>query len=76
MTKMISINDAIEALRTIAATRLWGERIDDLSLRDDYAETAQDDIAEDIFEPCCDTESTQLRDAVEKARDFLKLLEG
>jgi hypothetical protein len=68
--------ELLRALRQIAATPLWGELIPPGGLRDDYAATAQYDVAEDSFEPCCDTESTQLRDAVETARLALLTLDG
>lgn len=62
----------LEALRTIAATPLWGEAIADPALRADYIETAQYDRDEDSFEPSCDTESSMLQDAVEAARGALE----
>lgn len=68
--------ELVRALREIAAIPLWGESIPPGLLRDDYAESAQYDLAEDSFEPCCDTESSQLRDAVETARVAVLALEG
>lgn len=73
---MKNINDAVEALRLIAATPLSGESIEDRALRADYVESYQYDAAEDSFEPSCDTESTQLREAVEIARNVLELLKS
>lgn len=68
--------ELVRALRTIAETPLWGESIPPGPVRDDYAETDQYDLAADSFDPCCDTECEQLRDAVETARLALLTLEG
>ncbi|ODS56452.1 MAG: hypothetical protein ABS36_08700 [Acidobacteria bacterium SCN 69-37] len=65
-----------DALRRIAATPLWGESLPEGELRDAYAEHGEYDLAEQSFEPCCDTESTLLQDAVEMARFALRTLEG
>ncbi len=62
---------AIEALNLIAQTPLWGETIEDAALRAIYEEHGE--YGEDGFEPCCDTESDLLRDAVETARVALGL---
>lgn len=65
-----------DALSRIAATPLWGESIPEGEIRDAYAEHGEYDLAEQSFEPCCDTESTLLQDAVEIARFALRALEG
>ena len=66
----------LKALEAIAATRLWGEPIADADRRQALAEHGEYDLAEDSFEPSCDTESTQLRDAVETAREALNAYRG
>jgi Family of unknown function (DUF6900) len=62
----------VDALRTIAAIPLWGERISDASVKREYSDAGEYDAQSDEFNPSCDTESTHLRDAVELARHALK----
>jgi hypothetical protein len=66
----------LKALDTIAATPLWGEPIADPERRQEFADHGEYDLAEGSFEPSADTESTQLRDAVETAREALKAYRG
>jgi hypothetical protein len=66
----------LAALKRIAAMPLWGEPIPPGDIRNDYVFAGEYDIGEDSFNPSCDTESTQLRDAVEEARAVLAALEG
>lgn len=60
-----------EALESIAAIPLWGQPITDNDLKADLALRSEYDLEGDEFEPSCDTESSQLRDAVETARAAL-----
>lgn len=62
------------ALECIAATPLWGEPIADGGLTAELALRSEYDLEADEFEPSCDTESSQLRDAVEAARAALAAL--
>lgn len=64
------------ALQRIAAIPLWGEPIADPDLRADLALRSEYDLELDEFEPSCDTESSQLRDAVETAREALLSLDA
>lgn len=61
----------LKALRTIAAIPLWGEPMTDVALKAEYIDTSQYDVGEDAFNPCVDTESSYLQDAVETARKAL-----
>jgi hypothetical protein len=69
-------SELLSALRRIAQTPLWGETITDTQLRHDFIYSGEYDMAEDEFNPSADTESTQLRDAVEDARTAIAALEG
>jgi len=64
------------ALESIAAIPLWGERIDDRKVKTEFAERGEYEIdgEEELFTPGGDTESSQLRDAVETAREALAAL--
>lgn len=66
------------ALKAIAATPLWGERIEDPQLKADFVESGEYecDGHGELFTPSADTESSQLRDAVEAARQTLAALRG
>ena len=66
----------LKALETIAAIPLWGEPIDDQSLKDDYIHSGEYDAKENEFNPSGDTESTCLHDAVVTAREALKAARG
>ncbi len=62
--------DLLVALQTIAAIPLWGEVIEDPTLRSNYIDTSEYD-EEHGFEPSADTESSYLREVVELARETL-----
>lgn len=59
------------ALELIALTPLWGERVENPALREEFIAFGEYDAARDEFEPSADTESTYLRDVVEAARGAL-----
>jgi hypothetical protein len=63
----------VAALQRIAAIPLYGEPIHDPALVADLTIAMEYDVDNDAFEPSCDTESSQLRDAVESARAALGL---
>lgn len=60
-----------QTLRTIAATPVWGESIDDEVLKTEYAESGEYDLETDEFNPSADTECNHLRDVVELARSIV-----
>lgn len=64
------------ALESIAAIPLWGERIENAELKAELAERGEYEFDgdEEQFTPSGDTESSQLRDAVETAREALAAL--
>ena len=64
------------ALESIAAIPLWGERIEDPRLKAELTERGGYEIDgdEEQFTPSGNTESSQLRDAVETAREALAAL--
>lgn len=64
------------ALESIAAIPLWGERIENAELKAELAERGEYEVDgdEEQFTPSGDTESSQLRDAVETAREALATL--
>lgn len=64
--------DMHKALKIIASTPLWGERIEEKDLRDEYADSGEYSREDDEFTPSGDTECNMLRDAVELARDTIK----
>jgi len=61
----------LQVLMMIAAIPLWGEAIADDHLKAELLDAGEYDSELDQFEPCCDTESAYLRDAVEAARAAL-----
>lgn len=64
----------LAALKAIAAIPLWGEPITNLD-HGDKNQLAQDgeyDLENDMYNPCCDAESSWLSYAVETARAALK----
>ena len=65
----------LEAIREIARTPLWGERIEDEDLKVTLAETGEYDLDGDEYFPSADAEHDQLRDVVETARAMLAELE-
>lgn len=50
---------------------MWDEPIADAQLKAEFADAGEYDRELNQFEPCCDTESAYLRDAVEAARAAL-----
>ncbi len=67
---------AITALTSIAAIPLWSDESD--ALDPEFVAIAREsgewDDESGTYQPSCDTESTQLRDAVEIARDTVASL--
>lgn len=59
------------ALEKIADIPLWGETIADPANKAELADMHEYDLDTDMFEPCCDTESSQLQQAVLIAREAL-----
>jgi len=64
------------ALESIAEIPLWGERIENTQLKTELAGRGEYEVDgdEELFTPSGDTESAQLRDAVETAREALAAL--
>jgi hypothetical protein len=62
----------LQVLTMIAAIPLlWGEAIADDHLKAELLDAGEYDRELDQFEPCCDTESAYLREAVEAVRTAL-----
>jgi hypothetical protein len=57
-----------KALKKIAVTPLWGERIEDEDRKRDPAIVLEYDLEDDEYTPSGDTEHDQLQDVVETAR--------
>ena len=66
--------ELLKALKTIADTPLWGERIEDEALKNELAEVCEYDLEDDEYTPSGDTEHDQLRDVVETARAAMAAL--
>lgn len=64
------------ALESIAAIPLWGEQIENAELKAELTRRSEYEFYgdEELFTPSGDTESAQLRDAVETAREALATL--
>jgi len=65
----------LAALKEIAKTPLWGERIEDEDIKNTLAEAGEYDLDDDEYNPSGDAECEQLRDAVEAARTAIAFLE-
>lgn len=67
--------ELLKALRSIAEFVLWGEPIADIERKAELTGHGEYDAESDYYSPSCDSESSDLRQAVEIARDALKTLE-
>lgn len=63
----------LDALKAIASIPLWGEPITNPKQGDkeELAERGEYDLEHDMYNPCCDAESSWLSHAVETARAAL-----
>lgn len=68
--------ELFQALQDVAAIVLWGEPILDPKLKAELAEGHEYDLETDSYNPCVDSESTALTQAVEIARETLAKLKG
>lgn len=64
---------ALEALKSIAAIPLWGEKLIG-NARKEAIDVGEYDKGDDSYNPSCDAESSYLREAVETARATLAKL--